>query len=104
MGGRTRTSIEQFEASRSQPVTGEVTNWLIALATGLATDSGGVDVVETEPLAAPASAADEAGGVSPISEMPGDPTIIHGQGTLAFSDLAKDGLLITDGRAWRGSI
>jgi hypothetical protein len=103
MGGRTRTAIEQFEASRGQPVSGEVTDWLVALATRLAADSGGVGVVETEPLAAPLIA-EEPDDVSPISEMAGDPTIIHGQGSLAFSDLADGGLLITDGLAWRGSI
>lgn len=105
MGGRTRSSIEQFEASRGQPVTGEVSDWLIALATGLSVDSGGVGVVEIEPLAAPSvELAGETGDTSPISEMAGDPTIIHGQGFLAFSDLADGGLLITDGLAWRGSI
>lgn len=102
MGERTRTSIEQFEASRGQPVTGEVSDWIIALATGLAADSGGVGVVEAEPLAAPATT--ESDGTSPISDMTGDPGVIHGQGSLSFSDMADGGLLITDGMPWRGSI
>ncbi len=102
MGGRTRTAIEQFEASRGQPVTGEVTDWMIALAMGLSADSGGVGVVETEPLAAPSTDGGDAD--SPISAMAGDPAVIHGQGTLAFSNLEDGGILITDGLPWRGSI
>jgi len=46
MGSRTREAIGAFEADRGQPVTGEVSDWIIALATGLAADSGGVGVVE----------------------------------------------------------
>ncbi len=105
MGTRTRTAISEFEATQGQPVTGEVSDWLVTLATGGAAETGTVETtdtmtVETDVLIVPETTADE----PPVSELSGDPGAIHGAGSLAFSGLDDGGILVTEGIPWRGSV
>ena len=90
MGARTRTAISALEADRGRPQTGEVSDWLIALATGLAIDPDSGTAATIEPAAsaeettetfstnAMIEAPDSSASTSPISPLLGDPLDIAG--------------------------
>lgn len=94
MGSRTRTAIEAYETENGRAATGEVSDWIVALATGAA------DPVAATGDGAPA----EEDADSAVTVLVGDVTALSGTGPLAFSEREDGAIVVTDGIPWRREI
>jgi len=99
MGGRTRSAIELWEIEHGRPATGELSDWIVTLATG-----------ETAPAseAVADDGADAAAGgdsrPSSVSVLVGDARALSGTGPLAFTEREDGAIVVTDGIPWRREI
>lgn len=101
MGARTRNAISEWEIEHGQPVTGELSGWIIDMAVSGADGAAG----------AGQGAEDSSGGIadpgagsdpdSAIARLEGDIMAFSGTGSLEFNEREDGAILITDGLPWR---
>lgn len=107
MGSRTRGAIEAYEKDHGRTPTGQLSGWLVGLATAgdngaAATASGGAGATTTTTLST--SVPTDAAAANSVSTLKGDPTALAGTGALSFSTRDDGSLLITDGLPWRAGV